>query len=259
MKHLFAVSGNQCAFPNCKTTLVDVESRKVTGRICHIKAHNPGGKRYDPNQSAKECHAFDNLVLMCPIHHDVIDADEVSYTVERLREIKATHEAKHQGGSEPSDDIVQQFMQTISNTIINDGSVIFSQGQMGGQIAHNITNIGPQPRRISGAAASQLVAELRKLAPEEFQIRTNFADTEAFNLAQELSQVLSEAGWHRKGEITQVFNAKSNPISGIAVGTTQVRPSTIMLRDWFLKTLGTFTGELNPEHDPVIIWVGTNL
>ena len=53
----------------------------------------PKGPRYDPNQTVEERHAFGNLVLMCPIHHDVIDDDPDSYTVERLRSIKTTHEA----------------------------------------------------------------------------------------------------------------------------------------------------------------------
>ncbi len=89
VKRLYAVSGNQCAFPKCQCPLVDPSTRKVTGRICHIKAKNPGGPRYSPQQTDAERHSFENLVLMCPTHHDVIDADVESYTVERLLSIKA--------------------------------------------------------------------------------------------------------------------------------------------------------------------------
>jgi len=81
VKRLFAVSGNLCAFPKCQVPLVDLVSGKVTGRICHIKGRKPGSPRCDLRQTDAERHSFGNLVLMCPIHHDVIDADEASYTV----------------------------------------------------------------------------------------------------------------------------------------------------------------------------------
>ena len=110
VKRLFAVSGNRCAFPGCDLPLVDEASGKVTGRICHIKADSPGGPRYDPGQSEEERHGFGNLVLMCPLHHDVIDSNVETYTVERLLEIKARHEARYAGGAEPSDAIVRQFL-----------------------------------------------------------------------------------------------------------------------------------------------------
>jgi len=102
VKRLFAVSGNRCAFPGCASPLVDEASGKVTGRICHITADTPGGPRYDPEQSEKERHGFDNLVLMCPLHHDVTDGSPGTYTAERLREIKARHQARYAGGAEPS-------------------------------------------------------------------------------------------------------------------------------------------------------------
>jgi len=110
VKRLFAVSGNRCAFPGCALPLVDEASGKVTGRICNIKADSPGGPRYDPEQSEEERHGFANLVLMCPLHHDVIDSDVETYTVENLLEIKARHEARYAGGAEPSDDVARQFL-----------------------------------------------------------------------------------------------------------------------------------------------------
>jgi len=90
IKRLFGVSGNRCAFPKCNAPLVDGE--KVVGKICHIKAQNPGGPRYDPNQTAQDRHAYGNLILMCGRHADVIDADEDAYTVERLQRMKTDHE-----------------------------------------------------------------------------------------------------------------------------------------------------------------------
>ena len=62
IKRLFAVTGNKCAFPRCPLALVDEASGKVTGRICHIKARQVGGPRFDRDQSDDERNAFENLI-----------------------------------------------------------------------------------------------------------------------------------------------------------------------------------------------------
>jgi hypothetical protein len=51
----------------------------VTAEICHIKAQSAGGPRYDPDQTDKERHGFDNLLLLCGDHHKVVDADPATY------------------------------------------------------------------------------------------------------------------------------------------------------------------------------------
>jgi len=139
VKRLFAVSGNRCAFPGCALPLVDEASGKVTGRICHIKADSPGGQRYDAGQSEKERHGFANLVLMCPLHHDVIDSDAETYTVERLLEIKARHEARYAGGAEPSDAIARQFLLQFGElNVVGDHNVATVTKQSAGDYAIQI-------------------------------------------------------------------------------------------------------------------------
>lgn len=91
VKRLFARSRNQCAFPACSTPIVE-DSGVVTGIICHIKARNKGGPRYDAKQSAEERHAFENLILLCSRHSKIIDSQPKAYPVELLQEIKELHE-----------------------------------------------------------------------------------------------------------------------------------------------------------------------
>src|SRR6188768_1569040 len=90
VKRLFALSGNRCAFPKCQVSIA--EGTSLVGEICHIKADRPSGPRYDPTQMESERQAFENLILMCANHHKVVDDDEVAYSVERLRQLKADHE-----------------------------------------------------------------------------------------------------------------------------------------------------------------------
>lgn len=99
VKKLFAFSRNQCAFPQCTNRLVEPDG-PVTGKICHIKAKSRRGPRHDPAQTDEERHGFDNLVLLCGQHHDIIDSDPKTFTVELLKEFKELHERK--GGIELS-------------------------------------------------------------------------------------------------------------------------------------------------------------
>ena len=87
---------NRCAFPGCSTPILAEETGTILAEVCHIRAQNAQGPRYDPNQSDEERHGFDNLVLMCRNHHKEIDANENLhvFTVNRLVEIKLAHEQK---------------------------------------------------------------------------------------------------------------------------------------------------------------------
>ncbi len=256
VKRLFAVSGNECAFPKCKTPLVDAPSGKVTGRICHIKASAVNGPRYDPSQSEEERHEFSNLVLMCPIHHDVIDDDPDSYTVERLKAIKQEHEKSHAVDSEPEERIANELIVNITGNSITHGSVIVSQNQMGGQIAHSITNIGPQPRSIPPTARRSLVTDLKNHPPERIDITTLMNDAEALQLTDSLLPLLNEAGWQigsdELGTVTSV-------VRGIVIETRASRPGLDALRRWLLSIGLAAEIRVNRSFPRDRIFVGANL
>jgi hypothetical protein len=145
VKRLFAVSGNLCASPKCSTLLIDPKSGSVVGEVCHIKGDKPGAARYDENQSDKERHGFDNLLLLCNVHHKIVDDDEAEYTVERLLQMKKEHEARHKGPPPVDKATAERFATVaITNSTVH-GSVVASHGQTGGQTAHVIHNYGNTP------------------------------------------------------------------------------------------------------------------
>jgi len=110
IKRLFALSRNQCAFPGCSSLLTDLSSDRTIGEICHIKAQRPNAPRYDPNQGDSDRHAFENLILLCPNHHNLIDSDVDFYTVERLKQIKSEHERGKLRNPEVSDDLLNRLI-----------------------------------------------------------------------------------------------------------------------------------------------------
>lgn len=91
IKRLFAASGGRCAFPRCTTDLLPA-SGAVLAEVAHINAASAGGPRFDSSQRQEERHGFDNLILLCPTHHALIDSAPNQYGAHALREMKNVHE-----------------------------------------------------------------------------------------------------------------------------------------------------------------------
>jgi hypothetical protein len=159
IKQLFALSGNRCAFPKCTTPLIEGET--TLGEICHICAASPQGPRYDPNQTPEDRDAVGNLILFCPTHHKVVDDDVESYTVVRLRKMKADHEA--------APTTISDIEAVGGATLLIDKSVEISH-QSGGLAAHTVNtgsiHISNTPADDRAAKAAErlwlILLELRK-------------------------------------------------------------------------------------------------
>ncbi len=90
IKQLFSLSGNQCAFPNCDKMIVN-SNGTVIGEICHISAVNENGPRFNPELSENEINSFENLILLCPTCHTIVDREFNTYTTNKLKEIRNQH------------------------------------------------------------------------------------------------------------------------------------------------------------------------
>ncbi len=93
LKRLFALSGNQCAFPGCTAPLVNAKN-SLDSNICHIEAANEGGERYNPTSTNQERADYNNLILLCPQHHDETN-DVEKYPVKVLAKMKRMHESDY--------------------------------------------------------------------------------------------------------------------------------------------------------------------
>ena len=101
IKILWAKSGNRCAFPGCSQTLVEeattLDGSQVVGEMAHIVAHsNDDGPRSDPTFPRDKIDLSENLLLLCPTHHTIVDKQANSYVVADLQEWKRIREAKTQ-------------------------------------------------------------------------------------------------------------------------------------------------------------------
>lgn len=98
IKKLFALSGNQCARPDCSNPIIEQETEHsdaaVVGQICHIYAISEDGPRGKAGLTEDELNSLENLILCCGHHHPVIDKQHETYTADLLKQWKSAHEAK---------------------------------------------------------------------------------------------------------------------------------------------------------------------
>lgn len=87
VKKLYGLSAGLCNI--CKCNLV--EDNVVIGEMAHIIARSPKGPRGDNNKSQNN--TYDNLILLCPNHHKIVDTEPEKYPAGLLRDIKNKHES----------------------------------------------------------------------------------------------------------------------------------------------------------------------
>lgn len=95
-RDLYLRSGNRCAYPGCNQPLMRPDGVLI-GEIAHIEAVMPTGPRFRALMTNEERRTFGNLLLLCGNHHTVVDADPDTWTVAKLQELKAAHEAIYTG------------------------------------------------------------------------------------------------------------------------------------------------------------------
>lgn len=90
-KILWVKAGGRCSI--CRVQLVseatDADDPSVFGEEAHIVAQSPNGPRAG---DVANVDAYGNLILLCRKHHKQVDDQDSYFTVERLREIKRSHE-----------------------------------------------------------------------------------------------------------------------------------------------------------------------
>lgn len=95
-RSLYLASGNRCSYPGCDQPLMTARGILV-GEIAHIEAALPDGPRFNAVSNNEQRRAYGNLVLVCATHHEVIDRDVETWTVEKLHALKRDHERIYTG------------------------------------------------------------------------------------------------------------------------------------------------------------------
>src|SRR5581483_7189086 len=83
---------------------------------------SPNGPRYDVDQTPAERHGFANLILLCAVHHRLVDSEVENYPASRLLQMKADHES---GAFNISPDSAERAatMMIIAQTAVTANSI----------------------------------------------------------------------------------------------------------------------------------------
>lgn len=136
-KVLWGRAHNMCSFATCWQALTadEVDARTgegfavVVGEEAHIRSGSPGGPRHDPDYPLADIDKYENLMLLCPTHHALIDAHNGdAYDVETLVKMKRRHE-EQQGRK---DRITQTIRLYVGNQYEIDDRVLFEQVDLHG-------------------------------------------------------------------------------------------------------------------------------
>jgi len=93
-KILWGRSGNRCAI--CRNELLvdatETDDESVVGDECHVVSGRSQGPRYDSSFPSDQLDSHTNLILLCRVHHKMVDDQSETYTADLLHQIKGNHE-----------------------------------------------------------------------------------------------------------------------------------------------------------------------
>lgn len=81
----------------------ETDDESLVGDIAHIVAENPDGPRGASPLPLEERNKYRNLILLCKVHHKLVDDQPATYTVELLHEMKNRHEHNVRSALTPLD------------------------------------------------------------------------------------------------------------------------------------------------------------
>ena len=95
-KMLWGRAGARCSFRGCQVELIQFDESRTSGAIigeeAHIIAQKKDGSRGQIAIEPERVNLYENLILLCPTHHTLIDMQPTKYTVQALHEMKNEHE-----------------------------------------------------------------------------------------------------------------------------------------------------------------------
>lgn len=170
-KVLWTRSHNCCAFPACPQLLtedsLDAETGTgfvtVVGEQAHIRSRKPEGPRHDPEFDKSKLDSYDNLILLCPTHHTMIDANNgAGYKVDQLVAMRTKHE-KQQKRRLQIDKTLRAY---IGQQYNKDDQVLFEQVDLSGPSVDSMFVDVPFACRTDLAIAEVLQQIAEKHPPE---------------------------------------------------------------------------------------------
>ena len=131
-KILWGRSGNRCAI--CRQRLVidetDLDANSVVGDECHIRSGANAGPRHNPAFEALPSDDLANLLLLCRVHHKMVDDQVETYTIERLLAIRLNHERWVESKFNDAAEVLEIKLRRIKEEVPNKLDLVLSGQQL---------------------------------------------------------------------------------------------------------------------------------
>jgi hypothetical protein len=129
---LWAKAAGRCQYAGCNKWLIgDLiagAEDKNFGFVAHIVADAPDGPRGDPIRSPLLSNDINNMMLLCHVHHKLIDVDDLAGHPEgRLLGMKAAHEARVEIVTGIDEDRASQVLRYAANIGSHESPLAFEQ------------------------------------------------------------------------------------------------------------------------------------
>lgn len=115
---LWGKAAGRCEFNGCNEIIFRdwlTNEELNFAQVAHIIGDSPNGPRGDVVLSEAYCSDIDNLMLMCPEHHLMIDEITTKYSWELLRQMKAAHELRVEVQTSVKEDMRSNVVIYIAN------------------------------------------------------------------------------------------------------------------------------------------------
>jgi hypothetical protein len=139
-KLLWGRAGDCCAFPQCRQRLtVDQldaatgeEFPTVVGEEAHVRSSRPDGPRHDPDFDPGLLDDYQNLILLCPVHHSMVDAEGGrGYDVKTLLAMRREHEKQH-ARTVYLEGLERIALMYVGEQFHSDDRILFEQAELRG-------------------------------------------------------------------------------------------------------------------------------
>lgn len=156
-KALWSRSGNRCAMCQCELTVdaTDRDEESIVGEECHIVSARPDGPRHDTTFPRERLDEAENLILLCRVHHKIVDDQVETYTASLLRDLKKQHEKWVSASLDGQEEV---FPVRIRST--NEGAPTYLRRLMSGQETADVVGGACAYRFEHDELASEEEAEL---------------------------------------------------------------------------------------------------
>ena len=108
IKLLWSNAAGRCSFTGCTEKLTVEQAAEsaphTLGEMAHIKGRRKDANRYDATQNDVERDDYENLILLCPNHHTLIDK-KIQLTIFRIVQEQVANILKHANATRANIDL----------------------------------------------------------------------------------------------------------------------------------------------------------